>query len=400
VTKPLIGGHSHPNNDPVELRRLQFQTPAMVSHPPVPINYLAQHIDQLKANDNFKFSQEYESIEPGQQFTWDHSNMDVNKPKNRYANVIAYDHSRVVLRPLPDCSAGSDYINANYCDGYRKHNAYVATQGPLQETFGDFWRMCWEVRTSTIVMMTKLEERTRVKCDQYWPARGSQTYGPVTVTLVSVQELATYVIRSFHMTRGGADDPSETREVKQLQFGAWPDHGVPDHPAPLLQFMKRVRAVNPTDSGPVVVHCSAGVGRTGCFIVIDAMLERAKNEHSVDIYAHVTCLRAQRNYMVQVRTRAPNRGRLLRTGFVVTRVGFRPQTEEQYIFIHDALLEAVTCGDTEVAVRNLPVHIQHLSQMEPGTTVTGMELEFKVRFCYDAYVVNVVVVTPLAVYRN
>ncbi|XP_050443629.1 tyrosine-protein phosphatase Lar isoform X3 [Adelges cooleyi] len=346
VTKPLIG-HSHANNDPVELRRLQFQTPAMVSHPPVPINYLGQHIELLKANDNYKFSQEYESIEPGQQFTWDHSNMDVNKPKNRYANVIAYDHSRVVLQPL-DGVLGSDYINANYCDGYRKHNAYIATQGPLQETFSDFWRMCWEVRTSTIVMMTKLEERTRVKCDQYWPARGSQTYGPITVTLHNVQELATYVIRSFHLTR--ATD-NETREVKQLQFGAWPDHGVPDHPAPLLQFMKRVRAVNLMDSGPIVVHCSAGVGRTGCFIVIDAMLERAKHEHTVDIYAHVTCLRAQRNYMVQ--------------------------TEEQYIFIHDALLEAVTCGETEVAVRNLPIHVQQLSQMDVTTTVTGMELEFK-----------------------
>lgn len=310
VTKPLIGGNSsHGNNDPVELRRLQFQTPAMVSHPPVPVDYLAQHIELLKANDNFKFSQEYESIEPGQQFTWDHSNADVNKPKNRYANVIAYDHSRVALRPLDGAPPGSDYVNANYCDGYRKHNAYVATQGPLQETFGDFWRMCWEVRTSTIVMMTKLEERTRVKCDQYWPSArgGRQTYGPVTVTLVSVQELATYVVRSFHLTR--AECGGETREIKQLQFGAWPDHGVPDHPAPLLQFMKRVRAVNPADAGPVVVHCSAGVGRTGCFIVIDAMLERAKNERSVDIYAHVTCLRAQRNYMVQVRT-APSRSGL------------------------------------------------------------------------------------------
>lgn len=219
---------------------------------------------------------------------------------SRYANVIAYDHSRVVLQPLDNnIGSGSDYINANYCDGYRKHNAYIATQGPLQDTFGDFWRMCWEVRTSTVVMMTKLEERTRVKCDQYWPSRGSQSYGPITVTLTGVQELATYVVRSFHLTRTDSGN-EEIRELKQLQFGAWPDHGVPDHPAPLLQFMKRVRAVNPIDAGPIVVHCSAGVGRTGCFIVIDAMLERAKNEHSVDIYAHVTCLRAQRNYMVQV----------------------------------------------------------------------------------------------------
>ena len=125
---------THPS-DPVELRRLNYQTPAMMSHPPIPVTELANHIERLKANDNMKFSQEYESIEPGQQFTWENSNLEVNKPKNRYANVIAYDHSRVVLQPL-DGIPGSDYVNANYCDGYRKQNAYIATQGPLPETFG------------------------------------------------------------------------------------------------------------------------------------------------------------------------------------------------------------------------------------------------------------------------
>src|SRR5260221_3994939 len=97
-----------------------------------------------------------QSIEPSQQFTWDNSNLEVNKPKNRYANVIAYDHSRVMLQPI-DVQPGSDYINANFCDGYRKQNAYIATQGALPETFGDFWRMVWEQRCATIVMMTKLE---------------------------------------------------------------------------------------------------------------------------------------------------------------------------------------------------------------------------------------------------
>ncbi|XP_026325264.1 tyrosine-protein phosphatase Lar isoform X6 [Hyposmocoma kahamanoa] len=349
VTRPLMSadvGFGAPS-DPVEMRRLNFQTPAMISHPPIPISELAEHIDRLKANDNLKFSQEYESIEPGQQFTWDHSNMEVNKPKNRYANVIAYDHSRVILQPI-DGILGSDYINANYCDGYRKHNAYVATQGPLQETFADFWRMCWELRTSTIVMMTKLEERTRIKCDQYWPSRGSETYGTMTITIAEVQELATYCIRTFQVTRNGG---AERREIKQLQFTAWPDHGVPDHPAPFLQFLRRVRALNPLDAGPLVVHCSAGVGRTGCFIVIDSMLERARHERTVDIYGHVTCLRAQRNYMVQ--------------------------TEDQYIFIHDALLEAVVCGDTEVPARNLHAHIQKLMRIDPIENITGMELEFK-----------------------
>ncbi|XP_047026760.1 tyrosine-protein phosphatase Lar isoform X3 [Helicoverpa zea] len=350
VTRPLMSadvGFGAPS-DPVEMRRLNFQTPAMISHPPIPILELSEHIERLKTNDNLKFSQEYESIEPGQQFTWDHSNMEVNKPKNRYANVIAYDHSRVILQPI-DGILGSDYINANYCDGYRKHNAYVATQGPLQETLADFWRMCWELRTSTIVMMTKLEERTRIKCDQYWPSRGTETYGMMSVTIAEVQELATYCIRTFQVERNG--NSSERREIKQLQFTAWPDHGVPDHPAPFLQFLRRVRALNPPDAGPLVVHCSAGVGRTGCFIVIDSMLERARHERTVDIYGHVTCLRAQRNYMVQ--------------------------TEDQYIFIHDALLEAVICGDTEVPARNLHAHIQKLMRVDPIENITGMELEFK-----------------------
>ncbi|XP_076229924.1 tyrosine-protein phosphatase Lar isoform X6 [Nomia melanderi] len=349
VTRPLMAADissNHAPSDPVEMRRLIFKTPAMISHPPIDISDLGNHIESLKANDNLKFSQEYESIEPGQQFTWDHSNMEVNVSKNRYANVIAYDHSRVILQTI-DGMSGTDYINANYCDGYRKQNAYVATQGPLQETFGDFWRMCWELRSCTIVMMTKLEERTRIKCDQYWPSRGSETYGLMTVTITDVQELATYCIRSFQVSRAGYSD---RREIKQLQFTAWPDHGVPEHPAPFLQFLRRVKSLNPSDSGPLIVHCSAGVGRTGCFIVIDSMLERIKHEKMIDIYGHVTCLRAQRNYMVQ--------------------------TEDQYIFIHDALYEAVICGNTEVPARNLHSHIQKLMQPEIDN-ITGMELEFK-----------------------
>ncbi|XP_042368066.1 receptor-type tyrosine-protein phosphatase delta-like isoform X14 [Plectropomus leopardus] len=337
----------HHPTDPVELRRLNFQTPGMASHPPIPIMDLADHLERLKANDNLKFSQEYESIDPGQQFTWEHSNLEVNKPKNRYANVIAYDHSRVLLSAI-DGIPGSDYINANYIDGYRKQNAYIATQGSLPETFGEFWRMIWEQRSAIIVMMTKLEERSRVKCDQYWPTRGTETYGLIQVTLLDTVELATYCVRTFALFKNGS---SEKREVRQFQFTAWPDHGVPEHPTPFLAFLRRVKACNPPDAGPMVVHCSAGVGRTGCFIVIDAMMERIKHEKTVDIYGHVTLMRAQRNYMVQ--------------------------TEDQYVFIHDALQEAVNCGTTEVPARNLYAYIQKLTQIEGGENVTGMELEFK-----------------------
>uniref|UniRef100_A0A674PAN2 Receptor-type tyrosine-protein phosphatase S n=1 Tax=Takifugu rubripes TaxID=31033 RepID=A0A674PAN2_TAKRU len=337
----------HHPTDPVELRRLNFQTPGMTSHPPIPVTELADHLERLKANDNLKFSQEYESIDPGQQFTWEHSNLEVNKPKNRYANVIAYDHSRVLLSAI-DGIPGSDYVNANYIDGYRKQNAYIATQGALPETFGEFWRMIWEQRSANIVMMTKLEERSRVKCDQYWPTRGTDTYGLIQVTLLDTVELATYCVRTFALFKNGS---SEKREVRQFQFTAWPDHGVPEHPTLFLAFLRRVKACNPPDAGPMVVHCSAGVGRTGCFIVIDAMLERIKHEKTVDIYGHVTLMRAQRNYMVQ--------------------------TEDQYVFIHDALLEAVNCGTTEVPARNLYAYIQKLTQIEGGENVTGMELEFK-----------------------
>ncbi|XP_018863190.1 receptor-type tyrosine-protein phosphatase F isoform X15 [Parus major] len=346
------------SSDPVEMRRLNYQTPgasvpccpnisSMRDHPPIPVTDLADNIERLKANDGLKFSQEYESIDPGQQFTWENSNLEVNKPKNRYANVIAYDHSRVILTSI-DGVPGSDYINANYIDGYRKQNAYIATQGPLPETLSDFWRMVWEQKTATIVMMTRLEEKSRVKCDQYWPSRGMETYGMIQVALVDTVELATYTVRTFALYKNGSN---EKTELRQFQFMAWPDHGVPEYPTPILTFLRRVKACNPTDAGPMVVHCSAGVGRTGCFIVIDAMLERMKHEKTVDIYGHVTCMRSQRNYMVQ--------------------------TEDQYIFIHEALLEAATSGNTEVPARNLLAHIQKLSQVPPGESVTLMELEFK-----------------------
>uniref|UniRef100_A0A672RBG3 Receptor-type tyrosine-protein phosphatase F n=1 Tax=Sinocyclocheilus grahami TaxID=75366 RepID=A0A672RBG3_SINGR len=286
------------SSDPVEMRRLNYQTPGMREHPPISVCELADHIERLKANDALRFSQEYESIDPGQQFTWENSNLEVNKPKNRYANVIAYDHSRVVLTPV-DGVPGSDYINANYTDGYRKQNAYIATQGPLPETLSDFWRMVWEQRASTIVMMTRLEEKTRVS------TRGRETHTlGVTFTITDKLE------HKRHKVYGSRQSPG---------LGGW--------------------------------RRSAGVGRTGCFIIIDAMLERMKHEKTVDIYGHVTCMRAQRNYMVQ--------------------------TEDQYIFIHEALLEAATCGNTEVPARNLYAHIQKLTQPLPGETVTAMELEFK-----------------------
>ncbi|TNN78143.1 Receptor-type tyrosine-protein phosphatase S [Liparis tanakae] len=319
-TKSLLSNAelmAHHPTDPVEMRRINFQTPGMMSHPPIPITELSEHIELLKANDNLRLSQEYE-----------------------FSKSLTSVSSAGIL--------GSDYINANYIDGYRKQNAYIATQGPLAETFGDFWRMVWEQRAASVVMMTRLEEKSRIKCDQYWPSRGTETYGMIQVTLLDTMELATFCVRTLSLHKSGS---SERREVRQFQFTAWPDHGVPEYPTPFLNFLRRVKACNPPDAGPITAHCSAGVGRTGCFIVIDAMLERIRHERTVDIYGHVTLMRSQRNYMVQ--------------------------TEDQYSFIHEALLEAVACGNTEVAARSLHSYMQKLSKVETGEHITGMELEFK-----------------------
>ncbi|KAK0395237.1 hypothetical protein QR680_001181 [Steinernema hermaphroditum] len=316
-------------------------------HPPIPISELPAHIDKLKMNNNALFSQEYESIETGQHFTWEHSSMEMNKAKNRYANVVAYDHSRVILSSIDDIP-GSDYINANYIDGYERTKTYIATQGPLPETFADFWRMVWEERSATIVMLTKLEERSRIKCDQYWPSRNSSVYGRIQVTLVDTLTLAHYTIRTFTIEHR---DEKECREIKHLQYTAWPDHGVPDHPTPFLMFLKRVRTLNDPEAGPIISHCSAGIGRTGAFIVIDCMLERLRYESTVDIFGCVTSLRSQRSYMVQ--------------------------TDDQYVFIHDAVLDAVQSGSTEVPASKLFGHIQMLHQHQNYDRVSGLELEFR-----------------------
>lgn len=329
--------------EPVDRKSMNYQSRAMQNHPPVPINDLAEHIEFLKLNNNLK--EEYESIEPGQQFTWEHSYLECNRSKNRYGNVVAYDHSRVTLTPI-DGIPGSDYINANFCDGYQKPNHYIATQGPLPNTVGDFWRMVWEQNSRTLVMMTQLEERGRVKCVQYWPSRDSVTYHGITIIACSVEELAYYSIRTFRLQYN-----NELREIRQFQFTAWPDHGVPDHPTSFLMFLRRTKVSNPPDAGPMVVLCSAGVGRTGCFIVIDSMIERIKKENTIDIYGHVTSLRAQRNYIVQ--------------------------TEDQYMFIHDAVLEAAIAANTEVPVSDLSEHYNRLMQVVPNEGATGLELEFK-----------------------
>ncbi|XP_026886195.2 receptor-type tyrosine-protein phosphatase kappa isoform X5 [Electrophorus electricus] len=342
-------------------------------HPAIRVADLLQHINLMKTSDSYGFKEEYESFFEGQSASWDVAKKEQNRTKNRYGNIIAYDHSRVILQPMEDDSA-SDYINANYIDvsgdapplstgegvrnsspsliwlyrdGYQRPSHYIATQGPVHETVYDFWRMIWQEQSACIVMVTNLVEVGRVKCYKYWPD-DAEVYGDFKVAFVEVEPLAEYVVRTFTLERRGFN---EVREVKQFHFTGWPDHGVPYHATGLLSFIRRVKMSNPPSAGPIVVHCSAGAGRTGCYIVIDIMLDMAEREGVVDIYNCVKALRSRRINMVQ--------------------------TEEQYIFIHDAILEACLCGDTAIPACEFKVAYYDMIRIDSQSNSSHLKDEFQ-----------------------
>ncbi|TSP09130.1 Receptor-type tyrosine-protein phosphatase mu [Bagarius yarrelli] len=217
----------------------------------------------------------------------------------------------------------------------------------MQETVIDFWRMVWQENTATIVMVTNLVEVGRVKCCKYWPD-DTEIYRDMKVTLIETQLLSEYVIRTFAVEKRGAH---EIREIQQFHFTGWPDHGVPYHATGLLGFIRRVKAKSAANAGPIVVHCSAGAGRTGCFIVIDIMLDMAEREGVVDIYNCVRELRSRRVNMVQ--------------------------TEEQYVFIHDAILEACLCGDTTVPANQLRSVYYDMNRLDSQTNTSPIKEEFR-----------------------
>eukprot|EP00794_Sanderia_malayensis_P006241 gene6241-6959_t len=303
-------------------------------HPPIDVEDFPEHVAQLHADSDYLFSEEYLHLGPPKpDFTWEHSTLHLNRPKNRYQDIVAYDHSRVRLMSIDGVPA-SNYINANFVDGFDKKPAYIATQAPLNQTIEDFWRMVWEQDARIIVMLTNLWERGRRKCDQYWPHQGELMYGSVTVRTVEERRYANYVHRVFSISWNNKEEAAElgysTDEIKlvrQFHFTDWPDFGVPKERSSMLAYVHMVRRYMQETETPTVVHCSAGVGRSGTFIVIETQIERINRKKNVKIFDYIKNIRTQRNFLVQ--------------------------QEVQYVFIHDALVDYIKCGLTAIPVSEL-----------------------------------------------
>ncbi|XP_052764466.1 multiple epidermal growth factor-like domains protein 10 isoform X2 [Mya arenaria] len=248
-----------------------------------------------------------------------------NRPRNRYQGIYPYDDTRVKLT-----GGDTDFINASFVDGYRQENAYIASQGPTEKTMQDysvFWRMIWQQKVGKIVMLTNLVEDGKPKCDQYWPDHGTtKQYGEIHVTCLTEDMYADFLMLTFSVKMD-----KEDRAVQHLHFTSWPDKGVPDDVTSLVDFRHRVLQTKSPLDGPTLVHCSAGVGRTGTYIAMDVLTREGEAEGSVDIHGCVNTLRHRRTRMVQ--------------------------TADQYAFLHHAIVHTLTLDSTPVTTEGFTAYL-------------------------------------------
>ncbi|XP_073420706.1 receptor-type tyrosine-protein phosphatase O isoform X4 [Dendrobates tinctorius] len=273
---------------------------------PVQLDDFDSYIVDMAKDSDYKFSLQFEELKMiGLDIPHSAADLPVNRCKNRYTNILPYDFSRVKLITTEE-EDSADYINANFIPGYNSSQEYIATQGPLPDTRNDFWKMILQQKSQVIVMLTQCNEKRRIKCDHYWPFTAEPvSYGDIVVEVVSEEEQPDWTLRVFRMSY-----VAEAQHVMHFNFTAWPDHGVPAASAAesILQFVYMVRQKATKTKGPITVHCSAGVGRTGTFIALDRLMQHIRDHEFVDVLGLVGELRSFRMSMVQ--------------------------TEEQFIFLH------------------------------------------------------------------
>nr|XP_056702969.1 phosphatidylinositol phosphatase PTPRQ [Euleptes europaea] len=306
---------------------------------PISKKCFLQHVEELCSNNNLKFQEEFSELP---KFLSDLAATDAdlpwNRSKNRFPNIKPYNNNRVKL--MPDASIpGSDYVNASYVSGYLCPNEFIATQGPLPGTVGDFWRMVWETRAKTLVMLSQCFEKGRIRCHQYWPEDNIPVtvFGDIVITKLVEDHQTDWTIRDLKIERHG-----DCMMVRQCNFTAWPEHGVPETTASLIRFVKLVRASRAHDSTPIVVHCSAGVGRTGVYIALDHLTQHINDHDFVDIYGLVAELRTERMCTVQ--------------------------NLAQYIFLHQCVLDLLT-----IKRSSQPVCFVNYSVLQKMDSLDAME---------------------------
>ncbi|XP_048213201.1 receptor-type tyrosine-protein phosphatase V-like [Perognathus longimembris pacificus] len=309
------------------------------THRPIPAHSFRQSYEAKSAHANQAFFQEFEELkEVGREQSRLEAERPANAWKNRYPHVLPYDHSRVRLTPLAG-DPHSDYINASFIPGYAHPQEFIATQGPLKKTLVDFWRLVWEQQVPIIVMLTVGMENGRVLCEHYWPADPTPvTLGHLTIHLLAEEREEEWTVREFQLRHGAQ---RRQQRVKQLQFTTWPDHSTPEAPSSLLAFVQLVRelARAAPARGPILVHCSAGVGRTGTFIALLRLLRQLEDEQTVDVFNTVYTLRLHRPFMIQ--------------------------TPSQYIFLHSCLLNEILhepSGTLSPSPRSGPISVTNFAQ--------------------------------------
>uniref|UniRef100_A0A1X7TNU6 protein-tyrosine-phosphatase n=1 Tax=Amphimedon queenslandica TaxID=400682 RepID=A0A1X7TNU6_AMPQE len=291
---------------------------------PIPLEDLAIHLDSCHNSNGFE---------------------------RQFKVPIEDDDNRILLDTNPNLDmCQREFINANYVDGYSSSKKYITTQGPMKNTSVDFWYLIWQERPVYIVMLTKLKEGGKSKCRQYWPnsVTEQEKFGPFTVLLKNTDTYPDFVIRQLCITIQDGSNDSHT--LTQYHLTTWPDQGVPDYATSLMTLYKRVMKTWFPSQGPILVHCSAGIGRTGIFIAIDLALEQAKKEGVIDFAGIVNRLRQQRMKMVQ--------------------------SLDQYVFLHDAVFEEIICGKTEILIENYIMEIQKLKKNDPSINCTGIEAQY------------------------
>ncbi|RUS79049.1 hypothetical protein EGW08_013206 [Elysia chlorotica] len=295
-------------------------------------SYLLQHAGGSFLQDQFQ------SVPMANSYSQKQGLLLRNAKKNRYKNIVPYDHSRVLLQENSE-KKWEDYINASFVKGYGGKDTFIAAQGPNNQTLPDFVRMLWEQRVDRVVMLTNLVELRKIKCAQYWPADDTQTVGEIEMKLLTTRVFAQYTVRQISLLK----KDESPRTVTQFHFTAWPDKEVPDSPWGLVDLHQRVH--DAPGSGPLLVHCSAGVGRTGTFIALSHLLQEAEETGKMDFLAALWSLRQDRMSMIQ--------------------------TLDQFRFLHQAALIGHTASGTSFAARDLHLRLAALEEED------GFEREFQ-----------------------